>query len=291
MNFTDALIAKIQEKNSRVCVGLDPRYDNLPPELKPANESRPEVAAAFLEFNKAIIDAIEPHASIVKPQVAFYEVYGSEGVRAFEQTIAYAKSKGLLVLIDGKRNDIGSTAAAYARAFFDDESFAVDALTVNGYLGFDGIKPFIDYCKNDKGIFVLVKTSNPSSIDFQDVYTNSGKLMYEMMAENVVEWGADCFGDNNYSSVGAVVGATFPQQATKLRKIMPKSFFLVPGYGAQGGTAKDTKPCFNDDGLGAIVNSSRGIIFAYEKQGDDFAKAAGSAAEKMKNEINAVLGS
>jgi orotidine-5'-phosphate decarboxylase len=289
LNFTDSLIMKIKEKNSRVCVGLDPVYESLPPELKPETQGKSEVSSAFLEFNKTLIDAVEPHAVIVKPQVAFYEAYGSWGVKAFEETIAYARWKGLFVLVDGKRNDVGSTAQAYARAFFEDNAFGADALTVNGYLGLDSVQPFLNYCKKNKGLFVLTKTSNPSSVDFQDIKTQDGREFYKVMAENVVNWGKDCIGEQGYSSVGAVVGATFPQQAAELRKTMPHAFFLVPGYGAQGGTAADVKPCFNADGLGAIVNSSRGIIYAFQKKGGHFAETAASETEKMKNEINAVL--
>ena len=283
MNFADQLSKEILSKNSRVCVGLDPVFEKLPAQFKNVEPSK-----AFFEFNKAIIDEIAPHAVVVKPQLAFYEVLGAKGIEAFEKTVHYAKSKGLLVLADGKRNDIGSTAEAYAKAFFG--TFGVDALTVNGYLGYDGIKPFLDYCKKDKGIFVLVKTSNPSSGEFQDLKAEGGKHFYEIMAHSVSKWGVEAMGDE-YSSVGAVVGATFPEQAKKLRREMKHAFFLVPGFGAQGGTAQDVKNCFDENGSGAIVNSSREIIYAFAKDKSDskFAESAGKAAEKMKDEINAVL--
>jgi len=284
MNFADQLVEQIKKKNSVVCVGLDPVFEKLPSQLQEMPEHD-----AFFEFNKQIIDATAEHAVIVKPQLAFYEALGSKGIEAFEKTVAYAKSKNLLVLADAKRNDIGSTAQAYAQAFF--QTFEVDALTVNAYLGLDGIKPFLEHCIKDKGIFILVKTSNPSSVDFQDLKSENGKPFYERMAENVAKWGGVCIGESGYSSVGAVVGATFPEQAHHLRRILKNSFFLVPGFGAQGGTAQSVKPCFNEDGLGAIVNSSREVIYAFAKQkrDADFANAAGEAAEKMKDEINAVF--
>lgn len=278
-NFADKLIEKIKAKKSVVCVGLDPRLDKIPQFIKDnalkENKDKWEAAAeAIIEFNKGIIDAVSDLVPCVKPQIAFYEMFGEEGIRAYRQTIKYAQTKDLTVIADAKRNDIGSTAEGYAKAFLGEvdlfgestKMFDADALTVTPYLGWDGIKPFALMCKKyGKGIFVLVKTSNPSSGDLQDVCIQEGNEIYDIMGHYVDSWGANEIGESGYSSIGAVVGATYPDQATKLREIMPNSIFLVPGYGAQGGSAQDVKPCFNEDGLGAIVNSSRGITFAYEK--------------------------
>ncbi len=306
MHFADRLVEAIQKKNSVVCVGLDPRLAQMPAFLikKHVDNFGPgltAVANAFLDFGKGIIDAVKDKAVAIKPQLAFYEEYGFQGIWALEETCRYAKEQGLLVIVDGKRNDIGSTAEAYARAFLSGteifgekvRTMEADALTVNAYLGWDGIKPFADACaKEDKGIFILVKTSNPSSGDIQDRRTEDEKMsIANLMAHFVEAWGSDSVGSHGYSSIGAVVGATYPGEAKHLRAIMPETFFLVPGYGAQGGSADDTKPCFNEDGLGAIVNSSRGIIFAYEnnggtKGGEDYAEAARDAAELMRQELN-----
>lgn len=306
MNFADKLNAAIQAKNSVVCVGLDPRLEQIPEAiLKRAQEKHADpfeaAANAFLEFNKGIIDAIQDMVPAVKPQIAFYEQYGFHGMWAFEETCKYAKKKGLLVLADAKRGDIGSTAEAYAHAFLGEvEAFGellpapiqADALTVNAYLGFDGIRPFLKVAETQgKGIFVLVKTSNPSSGDLQDrVTADEGISIAQLMAHFVEAWGNDCIGESGYSCVGAVVGATFPKEAAKLRKLMPESIFLVPGYGAQGGDAEDVKACFNSDGLGALVNSSRGVIFAYQKQGGDYKEAARNAVIEMNADLNAVRG-
>jgi len=307
-NFADKLIEKIREKGSVVCVGLDPRLNQIPKFIRdkalgeyPRNKLK-AAAEAIIEFNKGIIDAVYDLVPIVKPQIAFYELFGEEGVRAFRETIAYAKSKGLLVIADVKRNDIGSTAKAYAEAHFGEVDvfgekefiFDADALTITPYLGWDGIKPFIEVCqKHGRGIFILVKTSNTSSGDLQDLCMKDGNSVYEIIGNFVDSWGADEIGEEGYSSVGAVVGATYPEQAKKLRKIMPNAFFLVPGYGAQGGGAQDVKPCFNKDGLGAIVNSSRGITFAYEKMDGfsekEYAKAARKAVQDMNKDLKAVL--
>jgi orotidine-5'-phosphate decarboxylase len=292
MNFADKLIKKIKE-TSPICVGLDPRYEQIPTHIR---NDAPTPGAAFYEFNKGIIDAVSDLIPAVKIQLAFYEMFGLDGMAAFSRTIEYAKSKGLLVIADGKRNDIGSTAEAYANAYLDNVGdFSVDALTVTPYLGYDGIKPFLDNCKkHDKGIFILVKTSNKTSGDLQDRKVEKENIpIYEMMGHLVDSWGQDLMGDTEYSSVGAVVGATFPQEAEKLREIMPNTIFLVPGYGAQGGSAKDVKHCFNSDGSGALVNNSRGIIFAYEtvKGFDDrsYADAARVATLEMKKDLSDML--
>ena len=305
MNFADRLIKQLKKKNSRGCVGLDPRLKRIPQEIKTKakEEYGPTAEAAgqaFLEFNRGIIDAVKEYVPAVKPQRAFYEQYGAPGVKAFIETVSYAKEQGLVVIADAKRNDIGSTAEAYAAAHLGRPDFwpkeeltaEADSLTVTPYLGTDGIKPFVDVCREEgKGIFVLVRTSNPSAGEVQDLETTDGELVYEKLAHLVADWGVEVKGKTGYSSIGAVVGATYPQEAERLRKIMKDAYFLVPGYGAQGGGADDVVPCFHEDGLGAVVNSARGIIFAYEqdKYSDDYQQAAAQAAEEMKTEINRAL--
>lgn len=308
MHFADKLNRAIKEKNSVVCVGLDPRLKRIPSfilnkAVEEHGQSFSAVAHAFLEFNKGIIDGVHDLVPVVKPQIAFYEEYGFQGIWAFEETCKYAKEKGLIVIADAKRNDIGSTAEAYAKAFigktefFGEEIpvFDADAVTVTPYLGYDGIKPFIDVCAKDgKGIFVLVKTSNVSSGDLQDRVTEAEKMsISELVAHFVDSWGALDLGEDEYGFVGAVVGATFPKELKKLRKIMPNSILLIPGFGAQGGGKNDVAGAFDDNGLGAIVNSSRGIIFAYENNGatiggEDYAEAARDAVVIMNDEINSV---
>jgi orotidine-5'-phosphate decarboxylase len=303
-NFADRLNVAIKAKGSAICVGLDPRLEQIPMFIKEKQAGLHKgamtiAAESILEFNRGIIDAVADLVPVVKPQVAFYEQYGYEGMRAYEETLWYARDKGLLTIADVKRNDIGSTAEGYARAFlgkvnlFGKEVFAFDAdsATVSPYLGYDGIKPFIGQArKYGKGMFILVKTSNPSSADLQDLQMKDGNTIYEIMAQFVESWGADDIGQSGYSFVGAVVGATFPDQAAKLRKLMPKNIFLVPGYGAQGGTAGDVAVCFNKDGLGAVVNSSRGITFAWENSDKftekDFAEAARAAVLSMKKDLH-----
>lgn len=302
-HFADRINEKIREKKSAICVGLDPRLEQVPEFIKEkmlgeyANPWR-AAAESILEFNKGIIDAVADLVPVVKPQIAFYEQYGHEGVRAFEETLAYAREKGLMTIADIKRGDIGSTAGAYAKAFLGKIdlfgksvfSFDADAVTVAPYLGWDGIKPFMDQCKaHGKGIFVLVKTSNVSSSDLQDLQMQDKNAVYEIMGNYVDSWGADEIGESGYSFVGAVVGATFPAQAKKLRSIMPQTIFLVPGYGAQGGTAKDVQPCFNEDGTGALINASRSIMFAWENSDQftekDYAQAAREAVVTMNEEL------
>ena len=309
--FVDRLIGKIKETNNPSVVGLDPRLEFIPAHIKEkafreSGEGLPGAAAAILNFNKKIIDAVYDVVPAVKPQLAYYEMYGIEGIKAFYETVGYAKSKGLLVIADGKRNDIGSTAEAYSSAHLGRVSingnsipvFDADALTVNPYPGYDGIKPFINDCdKYGKGIFVLVKMSNKSSGQLQDLLTQYGKSMYEIVAELVNDWGRAQTGEFGYSSVGAVVGATYPNQAKILRAIMKKAYILVPGYGTQGGTAKDAAHCFNKDGLGAVINASRSIMCAYQSEKwssrfseEEFDKACRAEALSMKDEINEVLG-
>lgn len=301
------LIEKIKEKKAPICIGLDPMLNFIPEHIKEEafatkGESLEAVAEAIYNFNKAIVDECFDLIPAVKPQVAMYEQFGIAGLIAYEKTVTYCQEKGLLVIGDVKRGDIGSTSAAYATAHLGKinvgsktfEPFHSDFLTVNPYMGSDSINPFVDECvKNDKGLFVLVKTSNPSSGEFQDRLID-GKPLYEHVASKVMEWGERSM-DGEYSNVGAVIGATYPQMSEILRKIMPNTYFLVPGYGAQGATAVDLRPCFNKDGLGAIVNSSRGIIAAYKNDkyrdfGDkDFAKASREAAIDMICDINSVL--
>lgn len=304
--YIDRLIDEIKKKNNPSVIGLDPKIEYVPGYIKDSffNEfgaTFEGAAQAIIEFNTRLIDAICDIVPAVKPQLAYYEMYGIEGIKAFDETVKYAKKKGLLVIADGKRNDIGSTAQAYSAAYLGNtpiekekhKAFDTDALTVNPYLGIDGIKPFIDDCaNNDKGIFVLVKTSNPSSGQLQDLKTESGKAIYETVAEYVAEWGETVKGKYGYSSVGAVVGATYPEQAKVLREIMKNAYILVPGYGAQGGTAKDAAASFNKDGLGAIVNASRSVMCAYKSDKwntkydeNSFAEAARAEAIRMRDEI------
>ncbi|MFH1284242.1 MAG: orotidine-5'-phosphate decarboxylase [Candidatus Peregrinibacteria bacterium] len=311
-HFADRLTAAIQDKGAPICVGLDPRLSDIPTFIKEkalgGKEKSPAAAAAdaILEFNKGIIDAVYDIVPAVKPQIAFYELYGNEGVRAYQETLKYAKSKGLITIADVKRNDIGSTAEAYAQAYLGETAifegkdevvmpmFDADCATINAYLGWDGVKPFVEECgKYGKGVFVLVKTSNKSSSDLQDLQMKDGKAIYEIMGHLVDSWGADHVGKSGYSCVGAVVGATYPEQAKILRGVMTQSIFLVPGYGAQGGSAADVKPCFKSDGTGAIVNSSRGIIFAYKNlEGFDeksYAEAAREACVRMKADLASAI--
>lgn len=307
--FVDKLIEKVKKCQNHTVVGLDPRLEYIPEHirqeaLKDVTEANDAmgyakcVSDAFWLFNKEIIDHIHDIVPAVKPQIAFYEQYGLSGMECFIKTCEYAKMKGLLVIGDVKRGDIGSTAEAYSDFYLGGRGYSVDTdcITVNPYLGSDSIQPFIKDCeKNGKGIFILVKTSNKSSIDIQDLVAE-GKTIYEHVAELVVRLGEGCKGSSGYSAIGAVVGATFRKDAEKLRELMGRNYFLVPGYGAQGGTAADVAASFNDDGLGAIVNSSRGIIAAYKTEGyksrfseREFAAAAREAALDMKKDINGEL--
>jgi orotidine-5'-phosphate decarboxylase len=308
-NFADRLIAAIQKKNSCVVVGLDPYFKLIPDTVKKKStiSHKPSLeyaARVILEFNMQVIDIIAPQVGIVKPQIAFYELYGWWGIWAYIETIKYAKEKGLIVIGDIKRGDVPSTAEAYADAHIGEvhidtvteTPFDADAITVNPYMGTDSLLPFIRTAKkHNKGIFVLVKTSNPGSGEFQDL-TYGGKKLHEIIAEKTDNWGNDSVGKQGYSAVGAVVGATFSYEMSTLRKIMPSAFFLVPGYGAQGATANDIKYSFNSDGLGAIINASRSLLYAYhsspwkEKYGINAWKDATlEATIKMNEEIRNVL--
>ncbi len=301
----DLMIKKIIEMNSPVVAGLDPKLDYVPAYIQTEcfaeyGETAEGAARALLRFNKALVDELCEVVPAVKVQAAYYEMYGIEGMKMLYETVDYAKSKGMYVILDGKRNDIGSTAQAYSCGWLgktkigakSEAMSGADCLTVNPYLGSDGILPFVEDCKTyDKGIFALVKTSNPSSGELQDLVID-GKPLYEKVAELVSGWGADNVGEYGYSAVGAVVGATYPQQAKRLRAVMPHTYFLVPGYGAQGAGADDVAVSFDKEGLGAIVNSSRAIMCAYKKTGDEkhFAKAAKDEAVDMTKAINAAIG-
>ncbi|MDD2361370.1 MAG: orotidine-5'-phosphate decarboxylase [Oscillospiraceae bacterium] len=302
----DRLIEAIKRTGNPSVAGLDPKLEYIPEYMVNAafdeyGQTLEGAAEALLSFNKGIIDAICDIVPAVKPQAAYYEMYGWPGMRTLAKTIEYAKSKGMYVIIDGKRNDIGSTMEAYAAAHLGTArigkntipAFGGDALTVNGYLGKDGIMPLIDVCRiSDAGIFVLVKTSNPSSGDLQDKIIE-GKPVYHHMGRLCEEWGRMLPGRYGYSGVGAVVGATWPEQLSELRAKLPHTFFLVPGYGAQGGGAADVKGAFDKDGIGGVVNSSRGILCAWKKEGcapEDYAGAARREALRMKNDIIAVIG-
>jgi len=301
IHFGDRLTNRISDLSSPIVVGLDPRLNQIPQFIKDSaleeyGENTEAVAESIIDFNMGIIDAIFDIVPAIKPQIAFYECYGHHGLRAYEETIRYAQEKGMLVIGDAKRNDIGSTAEAYANGHLGmvdvfgtpEPIIDADSLTVTPYLGTDGIVPFTKVCAElGKGIFVLVRTSNPSSDEIQGQPVGD-HLMDEHVATLVEGWGRELIGDSGFSSVGAVVGATYPEEARILRNLMPNQIFLVPGYGAQGGGAEDVKPCFHDNGTGAIVNSSRGIIFAYQKQErpeEEYADAAREAALAMKEDL------
>lgn len=298
------LIANIEEKDAPIVVGLDPMLAYVPEHIQKRafaeyGETLKGAAEAIVEYNKGIIDSTYDLIPAVKPQIAMYEQFGIEGLIAYHKTCAYAKEKGLVVIGDIKRGDIGSTSTAYAIGHLGKvqvgsnayAGFDEDFVTVNPYLGTDGVKPFVDVCNEyDKGIFVLVKTSNPSSGEFQDQMVGD-KPLYELVAKKVVEWGEQSM-DGAYSNVGCVVGATYPEMGKVLRKLMPNTYILVPGYGAQGGKAEDLIHYFNADGLGAIVNSSRGIIAAYKQEkyasfgAEGYAEASRQAVKDMIADIN-----
>ena len=302
------LINKIQKTKAPIVVGLDPMLSYVPEHIQKKafaeyGETLEGAAEAIWQFNKEIVDKTYDLIPAVKPQIAMYEQFGIEGLKAYKKTVDYCKSKDLVVIGDIKRGDIGSTSAAYAVGHLGKvqvgsktyAGFDEDFATVNPYLGSDGVKPFIDVCKQEnKGLFILVKTSNPSSGEFQDQKID-GKPLYELVGEKVAQWGEEHMGESGYSYVGAVVGATYPEMGKVLRKLMPKTFILVPGYGAQGGKGKDLVHFFNKDGLGAIVNSSRGIIAAYKQEAyakfgaENFGDASRAAVEAMIADIQGAL--
>lgn len=301
------LVEKIKKTNAPIVVGLDPMLKYIPEQIQKRafeeyGETLKGAGEAIWQYNKGIVDAVYDLIPAVKPQIAMYEQFGIEGMIAYQKTVDYCKEKDLVVIGDIKRGDIGSTSEAYAVGHLGkvevgsktyapfDEDFA----TVNPYLGSDGIKPFLKVCQeNNKGIFVLVKTSNPSSGEFQDRLVD-GRPLYEIVGEKVAEWGSECMG-SEYSNVGAVVGATYPEMGKVLRKVMPKSYILVPGYGAQGGKGSDLVHFFNEDGLGAIINSSRGIIAAYQQEkyakfgAENYAEASRQAVIDMREDIAQAL--
>ena len=302
------LMKQIEKLDAPVVVGLDPMLSYVPEQVQKAafseyGETLEGAGEAIWQYNKTIVDNIYDLIPAVKPQIAMYEQFGIPGMIAYQKTVDYCRERGLVVIGDVKRGDIGSTSTAYANGHLGSvtigntvcRGFDEDFITVNPYLGTDGIKPFVDVCKEEKkGIFVLVKTSNPSSGELQDKEVD-GKPLYELVGSYVDKWGSECVGESGYSAVGAVVGATYPEMGKVLRKVMPKSYILVPGYGAQGGTADGLKPYFNEDGLGAIVNSSRGIICAYKQEkyaqfGEaNYADASRQAVIDMRDDINSIF--
>lgn len=303
----DRLIEKIVEKQNPTVAGLDPKLDYIPSYIKEEafakyGKTLEGAAEALLVYNKGLIDALCDVVPAIKPQAAYYEMYGWQGVKTLAETIKYAQSKGMFVITDGKRNDIGTTMQAYAIAHLGTtdvegekiDAFGSDALTVNGYLGSDGIMPLVDICKTgDKGIFVLAKTSNPSSGELQNLELQGGESIYLRMGKMCEEWGEELPSKYGYSGVGAVVGATYPEQLQELREALKHTFFLVPGYGAQGGGAQDVKYAFDENGIGAIINSSRGIMCAWKKEGcdeRDYANAAYREAVRMRDDIKSVVG-
>jgi len=300
--FSRRLTSALRSKKSALVVGLDPRVAELPPNL--LNNYRTDkgltleaAAEAVLEFNKGLIEALHDLVVAVKPQLAFYEALGLPGLAAFAATLSYAREHSLLVITDGKRNDIGSSVAGYGDAYLGETklgadsycAFPSDSLTVNPYLGSDGIIPLVERCqKYQKGIFVLVKTSNPSGTEIQNLDCG-GEKVFEVVGRLCHKWGLTSIDSDGYSAVGAVVGATYPAEAAQLRNIMPHAYFLVPGFGAQGAKPQDVVACFNPDGLGAVVNSAREIIFAFTKRGGDYQTAARSAALEAQQSITKAL--
>ena len=304
MHIMDKLYARISELKNPTVAGLDTRIEYLPEEfikevMPNGINSFEDAAEAVYQYNVRLVDALYDIVPSVKVQVAYYEMYGVAGMAAFEKTMAYAKSKGMIVMADVKRNDIGATAACYANAYVGEtempygkvKPFSSDIATINPYLGVDGIKPFTDACAaNGTGVFALVKTSNPSSGQLQDLKYEDGRTLYEAVADLVEEWGESTRGETGYSAIGAVVGATYPQQGTALRARMPHTFFLVPGYGAQGATGKDIAGCFDANGNGAIVNASRSILCAWKKrEGVAFDVAARDEAIRMREDLCSCL--
>lgn len=303
----NTLVEKIKKLDAPIVMGLDPMMSYIPEHITRKafaeyGETLEGACEAVWQYNKGIVDATYDLIPAVKPQIAMYEQFGVEGMKVFQKTVDYCKEKGLVVIGDIKRGDIGSTSKAYAVGHLGKvqvgskifKTFDEDFVTVNPYLGSDGVNPFLDVCREEKkGIFVLVKTSNPSSGEFQDRLVD-GRPLYEIVGEQVAKWGDTCMGDS-YSYVGAVVGATYPEMGKVLRKLMPKTYILVPGYGAQGGKAEDLVHYFNEDGLGAIVNSSRGIIAAYKQEkyasfgGEGYADASRQAVIDMKEDITGAL--
>jgi len=307
MNAIDNLIEKIKETNNPTVMGLDPRYDMIPEVVRNKYSNDLEgISKAILEYNKELIDNTYDIIPAIKPQLAFYEMFGVEGMKAFKETCKYAKEKGMIVIADAKRGDIGSTAKGYSNAYLGYTPIGenkievfenIDFLTVNPYLGVDSITPFVEDCiKYDKGIFVLVKTSNPSSGELQDLKLENGKTVYEHVASLVEKWGENLRGKYGYSSVAAVVGATYPEQLKEIREKAPHTYFLIPGYGAQGGKAEDIALGFDKKGLGGIVNASRSLMCAYKSDKwkekfteAEYGKATRAEALEMKEVLNSSI--
>ena len=303
MHFADRLTAAIRAKGTPAVVGLDPRLEWLPeefhkPERKRPGDSARAAAGALMDFNREILDLVALLVPAVKVQIAFYERFGPAGLDTYAKTLTWARSKGLLVIGDIKRGDIGSTSEAYAEAHLGTGApFEVDAVTLNPWMGRDAAEPFLRKCRGgEKGVFILVRTSNPSADELQDLRTEDGQPIWQKAAGLVRDWGDADQGRCGYSSVGAVVGATHPAESSSLRRLLPHSYFLVPGYGAQGGTAADVVPCFNADRTGAIVNSSRGILFAYRQApwkdrfgAADWRQAVVAATEQMRGDLALAL--
>ena len=305
-NAMDVLIEKIKECDNPTVIGVDTRYDMVPECVrKKYSTNLKGMCSAMLEYSKALIDATYDIIPAVKLQSAYFEMYGVEGIKLYKEMIDYCKEKGMVVMADVKRGDIGSTSAGYSRAYLGknmiDEKeqaiFDVDFATVNPYMGSDCVMPFVEDCKKyDKGIFVLVKTSNKSSGEIQDVKAEDGEEIYKKVAKLVNTWGSELIGENGYSSVSAVVGATYPKQLQELRELMPHSYFLIPGYGAQGGKAKDIALGFDKNGLGGIVNATRSLMCAYKSDlwkdkfaEEDYAKATRAEAIRMRDELNSAI--
>ena len=291
-SFGDRVAEAVEHKRSQLIVGLDPRLDLLPVELRgDAHVARSAAADAVARFCSGIADAVAPHAVGVKPQLAFFEALGADGLRAFEQVCAYARSAGLLVIADGKRGDIGSTARAYAAAYLEGDTPVADALTVNPYLGRDSLEPFIGACRREGGgIFCLVKTSNEGGGDVQDVRLSDGGLLWQHVARLVAELGEDLVGEHGLSSIGAVVGATHPRAVGEARRLLPRSILLLPGIGAQGASAADVARAFTSGPASALVTASRTVIYGFRSSGEDWRSAAAHEAARLKSEIWAVAG-
>jgi len=292
--FADRLAAAVGRKHSQLVVGLDPRLELMPVELRgAAGLGRGSTAEAVSRFCRGIVDAVSAHAVAVKPQLAFFEALGSDGVRALEEVCAYARSVGLLVIADAKRGDIGSTARAYAAAFLEGDERSeplADALTVSPYLGRESLEPFLAACRRSGGgLFCLVKTSNAGA-DIQDLVLSDGRPLWQEVARLVAEWGEELVGEGGLSSVGAVVGATYPRAVAEARKLMPQAIFLLPGVGAQGATPADVARAFTSGPASALVTASRSVIYASREAGGDFRAAAGAEAARLKREIWAVSG-
>ena len=294
--FALRLVESIRKTGNPCSIGLDPRIHLMPEFITAARtgSARNITRSIISDFHELVLDAITGLVPAVKPQLAFFEQYGVAGMEAFENTVQAAKQRGLLVIADAKRNDISSTAEAYAKAFLSDQAFDADAMTVTPYLGRDSLVPFVELCRqNGKGLFVVLKTSNPGSRDYQDQPLQaSGQPLYETVARTIEELGSNLVGETGYSAIGAVIGATFPEEARRLRELLPRSFILVPGYGAQGATGQSAAACFHSNGLGAIVNSSRGITYSGSAQNvsrQEFVKLVRENTERMIEEVTSAL--